>query len=129
MAATMLVLLAGCTTAKPSAAPSARPSPTIPAWATTPAVVPSGERGAEWHRVNRGQPWEGHVLTVDTIGRLLLIQTDIPTSDTATAIEVCRAGHAYVNSIGAPDAAVSVYGNGRSKLAESRNGAACQVAL
>jgi hypothetical protein len=121
------LVLAGCST-PPAAKPTPTPSSTTASPTPAPVPTPSGERGSDWHRTNAGQPWERHVLSVDSVGLLLVVQTDLTPADQELPLSICQAGHAYVQGIGAPNATVTVVA-GKVRLAESQRGGTCRLVL
>jgi hypothetical protein len=117
---------------RPAAGSPATPTTPAVTTAAAPVVPPSGDRGADWHAANATQPWARHVLAVNSLGRSLIVDTDLSAADASVALEICRAGHAYVSSIGAPDADVTVYAGGdppKVRLAKSDDGAPCAGSL
>lgn len=66
---------------------------------------------------------------VDAVGTLLVVNTDLAFSDVDTAVDMCRAGMAYLSRVGAFAGAVSVYGSGNVGLARASSGSACASRL
>lgn len=119
LAGAVALLLAVATALVLSRSNGDEPTVVAKTTAAKPAAVPTGSRGEEWYQFYGAEPWAARVTAVDDVGMLLIIQTDLKSSETETALDICRAGREHVARLGvAARALVSVYGRTSALLVE-----------